>query len=150
MKLYTNKHTYLQSFLIKDNVNFNDVFDVKLSSIKLESNISNNRHSFTTNLKTEKLDIALISGALNYNSRAIISKIDNNLPLLLGGGIKEHVRLSKSDPTMWSDIFINNSNNIKKTVTRIQKNISKIKILIEKSEKEKLKVLLKKIQSKTS
>ena len=51
---------------------------------------------------------------------------------------------------MWSDIIINNSNNIKKTVTRIQKNISKIKILIEKSEKEKLKVLLKKIQSKTS
>ncbi|MDB3887551.1 hypothetical protein N9360_00545 [Candidatus Marinimicrobia bacterium] len=78
MKLYPNKHTYLQSFLIKDNVNFNNVFDVKLSSLKLESNISNNRHSFTTNLKTEKLDIALISGALNYNSRAIISKIDNN------------------------------------------------------------------------
>jgi hypothetical protein len=78
MKLYPNKHTYFQSFLIKDNINFNNVFDVKLSSLKLENDISNNRHSFTTNLKTEKLDIALISGALNYNSRAIISKIDNN------------------------------------------------------------------------
>jgi hypothetical protein len=78
MKLYPNKHTYFQSFLIKDNINFNNVFDVKLSSLKLESDISNNRHSFTTNLKTEKLDIALISGTLNYNSRAIISKIDNN------------------------------------------------------------------------
>ena len=78
MKLYANKHTYFQSFLIKDNVNFSNIFDIKLSSLKLESNISNNRHSFTTNLKTEKLDIALISGTLNYNSRAIISKIDNN------------------------------------------------------------------------
>ena len=78
MKLYPNKHTYFQSFLIKDNINFNNVFDIKLSSLKLESDISNNRHSFTTNLKTEKLDIALISGTLNYNSRAIISKIDNN------------------------------------------------------------------------
>ena len=78
MKLYSNKHTYFQSFLINDNVNFNNLFDIKLSSLKLESNISNNRHSFTTNLKTEKLDIALISGTLNYNSRAIISNIDNN------------------------------------------------------------------------
>jgi len=78
MKLSSNKHTYFQSFLIKDNVNFNNVFDVKLSSLKLEKNISNNRHSFSTKLKNEQLDIALISGNLNYNSRAIISKIDNN------------------------------------------------------------------------
>ena len=78
MKLSSNKHTYFQSFLIKDNINFNNVFDVKLSSLKLEKNISNNRYSFSTKLKNEQLDIALISGSLNYNSRAIISKIDNN------------------------------------------------------------------------
>ena len=78
------------------------------------------------------------------------SVIDNNLPLLLGGGIKEHVRISKSDPTMWSDIFINNNKNIKKTIAMIEKNISQIKLLIEKSEKEKLKNLLKKIQNKTT
>jgi hypothetical protein len=78
IKLYSNKHTYFQSFLVKDNIDFNNVFDVKLSSLKLENNISNNRHTFTTGLKTEKLNIALISGTLNYNSRAIISKIDNS------------------------------------------------------------------------
>ncbi len=77
------------------------------------------------------------------------SVIDNNLSLLLGGGIKEHVRLSKSDPKMWSDIFINNKSNIKKTVSRIQKNISRIKLAIDKSDKEKLREILKKIQSKT-
>ena len=78
MKLSSKKHTYFQSFLIKDNINFNNVFDLKLSSLKLEKNISNNRYSFSTKLKNEQLDIALISGSLNYNSRAIISKIDNN------------------------------------------------------------------------
>ena len=78
MKLSSKKHTYFQSFLIKDNINFNNVFDVKLSSLKLEKNISNNRYSFLTKLKNEQLDIALISGSLNYNSRAIISKINNN------------------------------------------------------------------------
>ena len=77
------------------------------------------------------------------------SVIDNNLSLLLGGGIKEHVRLSKSDPTMWSDIFINNKKNIKKTIAIIEKNISKIKDIIDKSEKAKLKRLLEKIQSKS-
>ena len=78
MKLSSNKHTYFQSFLIKDNINFDNLFDVKLSSLKLEKNISNNRYSFSTKLKNEQLDIALISGSLNYNSRAIISKINNN------------------------------------------------------------------------
>ena len=78
MKLSSNKNIYFQSFLIKDNINFDNLFDVKLSSLKLEKNISNNRYSFSTKLKNEQLDIALISGSLNYNSRAIISKIDNN------------------------------------------------------------------------
>ena len=78
MKLSSNKNIYFQSFLIKDNINFNNLFDVKLSSLKLEKNISNNRYSFSTKLKNEQLDIALISGSLNYNSRAIISKINNN------------------------------------------------------------------------
>ena len=78
MKLSSNKNIYFQSFLIKDNINFDNLFDVKLSSLKLEKNISNNRYSFSTKLKNEQLDIALISGSLNYNSRAIISKINNN------------------------------------------------------------------------
>ena len=78
MKLSSNKNIYFQSFLIKDNINFDNLFDIKLSSLKLEKNISNNRYSFSTKLKNEQLDIALISGSLNYNSRAIISKINNN------------------------------------------------------------------------
>ena len=77
IKLYSNKHTYFESFLVSDNIDFDNVFDIKISSLKLEDNISNNRHSFTTSLKSEKLNIALITGALNYNSKAIISQIDN-------------------------------------------------------------------------
>ncbi len=78
IKLRSDKRTYFQSFLVKDNIDFNKAFDIKISSLKLENNISNNRYSVTTSLKTEKLNIALISGTLNYNSKAIISKIDNN------------------------------------------------------------------------
>tara|TARA_B100001063_G_scaffold219632_1_gene223913 strand:- start:1289 stop:2137 length:849 start_codon:yes stop_codon:yes gene_type:complete len=77
------------------------------------------------------------------------SIIDNNLSLLLGGGIREHVRLSKSNPKMWTDIFINNSVNLNKSISRIEKNISILKKLISESDSNKIKVLLSKIQAKT-
>ena len=77
------------------------------------------------------------------------SIIDRNLSLLLGGGIKEHVRLSKSDPEMWTDIFINNKSNLNKSIVRIEKNISILKKLIFESDSNKVKALLSKIQIKT-
>jgi prephenate dehydrogenase len=77
------------------------------------------------------------------------SIINSNLSLLLGGGIKEQVRLSKSNPKMWTDIFINNKSNLNKSITRIEKNISHLKKLILESDSYKIKALLSKIQTKT-
>jgi prephenate dehydrogenase len=77
------------------------------------------------------------------------SIIDRNLSLLLGGGIKEHVRLSKSDPKMWTDIFINNKSNLNKSIIRIEKNISILKKLIVESDSKKIETILSKIQTKT-
>ena len=77
------------------------------------------------------------------------SILDENLPLLLGGGIKEHIRLSKSNPQMWTDIFLNNKSNITKTLTRIQKNIAIIKSMIQSSNKTEIKSLLKNTYNKT-
>ena len=76
------------------------------------------------------------------------SIINNNLSLLLGGGIKEHVRLSKSDPKMWADIFINNKSNLTKSINRIEKNISRLKKMISDSDTNKIKHLLSKINAK--
>lgn len=72
-----------------------------------------------------------------------------NLPILLGGGIKEHVRLSKSDPKMWTDIFINNKVNIIKALNRIQKNTSSAMKLINSLDEKSLYKFLKSIQNKT-
>jgi prephenate dehydrogenase len=77
------------------------------------------------------------------------SIINNNLSLLLGGGIKEHVRLSKSDPKMWTDIFINNKSNLIKSINRIEKNISNLKKMISESDANKIQYFLSKIQAKT-
>ncbi len=77
------------------------------------------------------------------------SILNENLPLLLGGGIKEHIRLSKSNPQMWTDIFLNNKSNILKTLTRIQKNTRIIKSMIQTSSETEIKSLLKSTYNKT-
>jgi prephenate dehydrogenase len=75
--------------------------------------------------------------------------IDNNLSLLLGGGIREHVRLSQSSPEMWTDIFINNKNNLNKSIIRIENNLNRFRKLINDSDEKKIISLLKKINNKT-
>ena len=77
------------------------------------------------------------------------SIIDKNLPLLLGGGIKEHVRLSRSNPTMWTDIFMNNKTNILRSLNRIEKNTSHIKKMIHDMDQLKMHTLLNNIHKKT-
>ena len=77
------------------------------------------------------------------------SILNENLPLLLGGGIKEHIRLSKSNPQMWTDIFLNNKSNIIKTLIRIQKNTAILKSMIQTSNRTEIKSLLKNIYNKT-
>lgn len=75
--------------------------------------------------------------------------LSENLPLLLGGGIKEHIRLSKSNPQMWTDIFLNNKNNIIKALNRIQKNTAMMKSIIQRSNKTEIKSVLKNTYNKT-
>tara|TARA_Y100001936_G_scaffold170633_1_gene166960 strand:+ start:5048 stop:5890 length:843 start_codon:yes stop_codon:yes gene_type:complete len=77
------------------------------------------------------------------------SIIDKNLQLLLGGGIKEHVRLSKSDPQMWTDIFMNNKKNILNSLNRIQKSTSNMKKILQSDNKIKINAFLEDIQIKT-
>ena len=68
---------------------------------------------------------------------------------MLGGGIREHVRLSQSSSEMWADIFINNKNNLMKSITRVEKNLKLFRKLINDSEEKKLMLILKKINNKT-
>ena len=77
------------------------------------------------------------------------SIIDKNLQLLLGGGIKEHVRLSKSNPQMWTDIFLNNNKNILDSLDRMQNSATKIKKILKSNNAIKLNALLESIQIKT-
>ena len=74
----SNQKVYFQSFLLKDNIDFKSKFDVKVSSLKLEDNIANNRYSFNVSLESNNPKIAIISGNLNFNSMAIINHVAND------------------------------------------------------------------------
>ena len=78
ISLKSNQKVYFQSFLLRDNIDFKSKFDVKVSSLKLEDNIANNRYSFNVSLESDNPKIAIISGNLNFNSMAIISPVAND------------------------------------------------------------------------
>ena len=111
----------------------------------LTYNLTKNQHD---NLMSQTSHISHLMSYIFMQSLPQ-SIINNNLSLLLGGGIKEHVRLSKSDPKMWTDIFINNKFNLIKSINRIEKNIMNLKKMISESDANKIKRLLSKIQAKT-
>ena len=73
--LQPKEKKYSQSFLLEENVDFDSKFYVKISSLKFEDNIENNRYSFNVNLEEEDLKVALITGNLNFNSMAIIKHL---------------------------------------------------------------------------
>jgi prephenate dehydrogenase len=146
-----------QSDMYKDKI----IFLIDKSKCSHSSYISLNRFwkslgSYTHNVTKKKHDILMsntshISHLMSYIFMQSLpqSIIDSNLSLLLGGGIKEHVRLSKSEPMMWADIFINNKSNLNKSIVRIEKNISILKKLIFEADSNKIMNLLSKIQTKT-
>ncbi len=54
------------------------------------------------------------------------------------GGLRDFTRIAASDPLMWKDIFIDNSENILKVLENYSKNIEEIKDAIKKKDGQKL------------
>ena len=56
---------------------------------------------------------------------------------------------SKSNPQMWTDIFLNNNKNILDSLDRMQNSATKIKKILKSNNAIKLNALLESIQIKT-
>ncbi len=54
------------------------------------------------------------------------------------GGLRDFTRIAASDPLMWKDIFINNSENILKVLDNYSKNLDEIKVAIKNKDSNKL------------
>ena len=74
--LKKNISNFSQSFLISENIDFNKDFEISISALNSEKDISNNRYSFKSSLKIEKPKIAILTGKLNFNTPFILNSIN--------------------------------------------------------------------------
>ena len=72
----SNEQNYFQSFLIDGEVDYEKNFEIGISALNGETNISNNKHIFKSSLKIEKPKIAILSGKLNFNTPHIINNLN--------------------------------------------------------------------------
>ena len=65
-------------------------------------------------------------------------KFKNDIIQYSAGGLRDFTRIAASDPLMWRDIFIDNSENILKVLDNYSKNLNEIKTAIKNKDGEKL------------
>ena len=65
-------------------------------------------------------------------------KFKNDIIQYSAGGLRDFTRIAASDPLMWKDIFIDNSENILKVLDNYSKNLDEIKAAIKSKNGEKL------------
>ena len=76
IKVLSNEKNYFQSFMIGGEVDYEKNFEIGISALNGETNISNNKHIFKSSLKIEKPKIAILSGKLNFNTPHIINSLN--------------------------------------------------------------------------
>lgn len=75
----------------------------------------------------------IVKTAINNND-----KFKNDIIQYSGGGLRDFTRIAASDPIMWRDIFIDNSENIIKVLDDFLKNLEELKIAIRNKDAKKL------------
>ncbi len=65
-------------------------------------------------------------------------KFKNDIIQYSAGGLRDFTRIAASDPLMWKDIFIDNSENILKVLDNYSKNLNEIKNAIKNKDSKKL------------
>jgi len=76
IKVLSNEKNYFQSFMIGGEVDYEKNFEIGISALNGETNISNNKHIFKSSLKIEKPKIAILSGKLNFNTPHIVNNLN--------------------------------------------------------------------------
>ena len=75
----------------------------------------------------------IVKTAINNND-----KFKNDVVQYSGGGLRDFTRIAASDPIMWRDIFIDNSDNILKVINDFSKNLEEMKVAIQNKDAKKL------------
>ncbi len=82
---------------------------------------------------------ALVDTLRNLSSEEV------NLFLYPGAGFKDFTRIAASDPTMWRDIFLENRDNLLKSIEAFKSSLERLQRLIEQKKAEEMKDYLEEI-----
>jgi len=100
---------------------------------------------------------AAVSHLPHVVAYSIVSAIDElsadlktNLFDYTGGGFRDFTRIAMSDPVMWRDICIENSENILRSIESFKRAIEEVERLIRAKDREKLEEFFEKAREKRS
>jgi len=84
--------------------------------------------------------ISHLPHAISYALANTVLKQEDpkSILVLAAGGFKDMSRLAKSNPTMWSDIFKQNRDNLLESITAFKKELQRVQKLIETQKWEEL------------
>ena len=131
IKVFSNEQNYFQSFLIDGEVDYEKNFEIGISALNGESNISNNKHIFKSSLKIEKPKIAILSGKLNFNTPHIINNLNADFDHFYPNPIDGNLDITDFWFTDYDIILLDNFPN--KPVSNKWLNLFLKKIISEKS-----------------
>ena len=118
----------------KDEIEKLEKFWIELGS-KVKS-MSFEQHDYVLSLTSHlphAVAYSIVKTAINDDE-----KFKNDIIQYSAGGLRDFTRIAASDPLMWRDIFIDNSENILKVLEDYSKNLDEIKTAIKKKDGEKL------------
>ena len=120
--------------VIKDKISELEKFWSKLGS-KVKS-MSFEDHDYILSLTSHlphAVAYSIVKTAINNED-----KFKDDVIQYSAGGLRDFTRIAASDPLMWKDIFIDNSENILKVLDNYSKNLDEIKNAIKNKDSKKL------------
>ncbi len=89
------------------------------------------------------LILAYTSHLPHIAAYALAGSTDENYAPFISTGFKDTTRIASSDPQLWADIFLTNSDNVLKSIEKYKKKIASIQETINKGDRGNLVKLLK-------
>lgn len=104
----------------------------------------------TNSLSPEAHDkiLAFVSHLPHIVAFSLIESVPGNFLKFGSTGLKDTTRIASSDSELWAEIFLSNQKNILQAVTKLEKNISRIKSVVKTKNKKQLSAILKKAKEK--
>ena len=109
------------------------------SKVKIMSAVEHDKILSITSHLPHVVAYNIVKTVMGYDE-----KIQNDIIRYSAGGLRDFTRIAASDPTMWKDIFIDNSDLIIQAIDKFSKNLDEFKkIISDKNSKKLLEIFSK-------